>query len=107
MYKRKIKNTGYRYDPKLCLIVFSGVLVFQIFIPFCVETENIKPKNHKLVNEIYPAFIWDLDFKGQEKITINMSAQPLIRYDMNFYERVEEDELISFKYSKIERNIVL
>lgn len=102
LYKRKSEIINNIYEPKLCLIVCSGVLVFQLFIPFCIETEKINPEKYKLVNEIYPAFLLNLDFKGKEKINIKPSELPLIKYDMNYYGQVEEDELINFSYEKIE-----
>jgi len=78
-------------------------LVFQIFIPFCVETENIKPEDFQLINEIYPAFMLDVDFQGKKKITLKTNELPIVKYDMNFYKQVEENELIGLKYEKIER----
>lgn len=102
LYKRKLEITNNIYEPKLCLVVCSGVLVFQLFIPFCYETENMNPEKYNLVNEIYPAFLHNLDFKGKEKINIKPSELPIIKYDMKYYEQVEEDELIKFSYEKIE-----
>lgn len=102
LYKRKSEITNGIYEPKLCLVVCSGVLIFQLFIPFYNETENINPEKYKLVHEIYPAFLHNLDFKGNEKIDIKMSELPIIKYDMNYYGQVEENELISFNYEKIE-----
>ena len=106
LYKRKFEITSNQYEPKLCLIVCSGVLVFQLFIPFCIETENINPENYKLVNEIYPAFLLNIDFKGKEIIEISTSELPIIKYDMNYCNQVEENELINFKYKKIEDFLV-
>ena len=103
LYKRKLDISNNQYEPKLCLVVCSGVLVFQLFIPFCKETININPEKYKLINEIYPAFLLNLDFNGKEKIETKTSELPIIKYDMKYYKQVEEDELINFKYEKIER----
>lgn len=98
LYKRKSKILNNKYEPKFCVVVYSGILVFQIFVPFCKETKNIKPEKYNLVNEIYPAFMLDIDFKGKKRIDLNINELPIIRYDMNYYEKVEENELIGFKY---------
>lgn len=102
LYIRKLKITNNIYEPKLCLVLCSGVLVFQLFIPFCNETENINPEKYKLANEIYPAFLQNLDFKGKDKIKIKPSELPIIKYDMNYCKQVEEDELMNFTYEKFE-----
>lgn len=103
LYKRKSEITKNIYEPKLCVVIYSGVLVFQLFIPFCIEIESIHPENYQLVNELYPAFMLDIDFNGREKINVKTSELPIIQYDMNYYEQVEENELIGFKYKSIER----
>lgn len=105
LYKRKQSISGNIYRPNLCLVVYSGILVFQIFIPFCDETENINPKEYKYEYDLFPAFVFDVDFpKDQEKIELNMSDISIVEYDMNWHEQVEEDELIGFKYDKIISN---
>lgn len=103
LYKRKLEITNNVYEPKLCLVVCSGLLVFQLFIPFCKETENIVTEKFRLINEIYPAFLLNIDFKDKEEIEIKPSELPIIKYDMNYYAQVEEDELINFSYDSIEQ----
>ncbi|MCI9843518.1 HNH endonuclease [Flavobacterium pectinovorum] len=102
LYKRRFEIANNKYEPKLSLVVCSGVLVFQLFIPFCTETENINYKEYQLVNDLYPAFLHNLDFKGEEKIEIHPSQLPIIKYDMNYSAQVEADEIIHFKYEKLE-----
>jgi hypothetical protein len=105
LFKRKAGISENTYRPNLCLIVYSGILVFQIFIPFCKETENINPSEYKFQYDLFPAFIFDLDFqKDQEKIEIDLNNLPVTKYDMNFYGQVKENELIGFKYDNIIRN---
>lgn len=103
LYKRKSKIIENIYEPKLCVVICSGILVFQLFIPLCTETENINPENHQLINELYPAFMLDIDFQGEKKIEVKTSELPIIKYDMNYYGQVEENESIGFKYDSIER----
>ena len=102
LYKRKNEIKNYTYEPKLCVIVCSGVIVFQLFIPFCDETENIYPEKYKLVNEIYPAFLHTVDFGDKDRITVHPSELPIMKYDMNYLKQVEEDEWIDFSFEKIE-----
>jgi len=105
LYKRKIGISENSYRPNLCLVVYSGILVFQIFIPFCKETESINPMEYKFIYDLFPAFIFDVDLpKDQEKIELDLTNLPIAKYDMNFYGQVEENELISFKYDCIIRN---
>ncbi len=103
LYKRKSNICENIYRPNLCLIVYSGLLVFQIFIPFCEETAKINPSDFKFEYDLFPAFILDLNFpKNKEKITLKIKDLPIVKYDMNHYEKVEEDELITLKYESIE-----
>lgn len=105
LYKRKQSNSGNIYRPNLCLVVYSGILVFQIFIPFCDETENINPKKYKYEYNLFPAFVFDVDFpKDQKKIELDMSDISIAKYDMNWHAQVEEDEFIGFKYDSIISN---
>jgi hypothetical protein len=105
LYKRKHSISGNIYRPNLCLVVYSGILVFQIFIPFCDETENINPKEYKFEYDLFPAFVFDVDFpKDQEKMELDISDMSIVKYDMNWHAQVEEDELIGFKYDSIISN---
>lgn len=101
LYKRKSEITKNIYEPKLCIVIHSGILVFQLFIPFCVETENINPENYQLVNELYPAFMHNIDFQGEEKFRVKISELPIVKYDMNHHGQIEENEQIGFKYERI------
>jgi len=101
LYKRKSEIINNTYEPKLCLIVCSGVLVFNYLFHFVLKLKN-KFRKYKLINEIYPAFLLNLDFKGKKKINIKPSELPLIKYNMNYYGQVEENELINFRYEEIE-----
>src|SRR5690606_33048908 len=67
LYKRKHPISGNIYRANLCLIVYSGVLVFQIFIPFCEETDLLETKKYKYECEIFPAFAMDFDFSSEGK----------------------------------------
>lgn len=103
LYKRRkdISIEG-SYIPNLCLIVNSGVFTFQLFIPFCQETKAINTKVLKLRQELYPAFILGMKpIEGQDEITIQLDKIPVIRYDMNCFVKVEEDEIISLKYENL------
>lgn len=92
------------YIPNLCLIVNSGVFTFQLFVPFCDETENIDHQNTNLHQEIYPAFMIGMEIpEQQEKLTINIADIPLIRYDMRWFGQVEEDELVKLTYQRVIR----
>ena len=103
LYKRKSNISDNIYRPYLCLMVYSGILIFQIFIPFCEETNKINPTDFKLAYDLFPIFIRDLDFpKDTKEITFNINELPIIKYDMNHYEKVEEDELITLKFDDIE-----
>lgn len=105
LFKRKVSISENIYRPKLCLIVYSGILVFQIFIPFCKETETISKNEYKFQYDIFPAFIFDVSFpKDQEKIQLDLSNLDIAKYDMNYNQHVEENELIMFKYDNIVRN---
>ncbi len=105
LYKRKTEVSKNIYRPNLCLVVYSGILVFQIFIPFCKETESLNPKEYKFQYDLFPAFVFDMDFpQGQQKIKLDLSNLPITKYDMNFYGKVEENELIGFKYDSIIRS---
>jgi hypothetical protein len=105
LFKRKTSIIENTYRPNLCLIVYSGILVFQIFIPFCKETENINPQQYKFEYDLFPAFVFNVDFsKDQEKIELELNNLSLVIYDMNFYGQVEENEFIGFKYESIIRN---
>tara|TARA_R110002111_G_C5913412_1_gene365306 strand:- start:69 stop:1034 length:966 start_codon:yes stop_codon:yes gene_type:complete len=105
LFKRKASISENIYRPNLCLIVYSGILVFQIFIPFCKETQNINPKEYKFEYDLFPAFILDVDFpKNQKKIELDLINLSIAKYDMNYYGQVKENELIGFKYDNIIRN---
>jgi len=102
LYRRKIITIDKTYRPNLSLVVYSGVFVFQIFIPFCEETEKMDPKEFELQLELFPAFILDKSISNdQDKITFQVSELPIIKYDMNYYNKVEEDELVAMKYKKL------
>ncbi len=101
LYRRKIESTHNTYEPRLSLVVHSGVLCFQLFIPFSNETTNISSIEYQLINEIYPAFLLDIDFKGKEKIQVKKDQLPIIKFDMNYSKQVEENEVINFQYDNL------
>lgn len=105
LYKRVSDFTSNIYRPNLCLVVNSGILVFQIFIPFCKETENIDLTKFSFEPTIFPAFIFDLKFPaGQKEMKIDIADLPIKEYDMSHYPQVEKDEWVSFKYKELKRN---
>ena len=105
LYKRKQIIDDDIYYPHLTLVVCSGIMTYQVFIPYCSENENINMKKRKINIEIFPAFMYDIEFpKGQKELNIRVSDLPLIQYDMNYNGIVEEDELIQLSYKDLIRN---
>jgi hypothetical protein len=104
LYKRKSEIKDGTYRPRHCLVVYSGVLVLQIFIPFSTETEDLNKGAHRLEYDLFPAFMFDYEFSDEKKQTVvNLSSLPIVQYNMDFHGGVEENELISFTYDKIIR----
>lgn len=106
LYKRINTSSNNIYRPHLCLIVYSGILVFQIFIPFYQETESIDPSQFSLEQTIFPAFVLDTKLVvGKENVSIDFPNLNLHQYDMNYNKQVEEDEWISFSYQELIRMV--
>ena len=104
LFRRKNEADRNKYAPKLSLVIYSGMLVFQIFLPGCSETRNFEKGSYHLELDIFPAFLLDLNLpENFKEVTIKMNQLPVVQYDLNFDQMVEEDELLTGKYSSIDR----
>lgn len=105
LFKRKHNANNNAYYPNLSLLICSGIMTYQLFIPFCSETNSQTDNGRKINLEIFPAFMYELEFqKGQTEISIASNELPIIQYDLNFNAKCEEDELVKFSYTDIIRN---
>tara|TARA_B100000508_G_scaffold124704_2_gene108228 strand:+ start:36359 stop:37315 length:957 start_codon:yes stop_codon:yes gene_type:complete len=101
--RKPSKEDSKTYLPKYCLIVYTGNLIFQMFLPLINESIENSDMGKELSLEIYPGFALDYDHRDfesrQKPIKVKFHTKD---YLLDNYVPIEEDEMIHFKFDGIE-----